>query len=135
MTALQFLESRFSALSRGDYATVYDSYHNDAPFLQQFADRASYLCFAQQQLSSVKIIDWFCPRKRTVADNQIEALLVMEIATEDCTQFFYEMALLINTSAGWFYHSAQKLGTDDYSGVPQQIDFCHFDNAVQKIRF
>lgn len=135
MTPVQFLENRFSALSSRDYAMVYDSYHADAPFLQQFGDREAYANFAREQLGSIKILSWSCSQQRTVADNQVEALLVMEIATEATPQFFYELALLIDTEAGWRYHSAQKLGTDDYSGIPQQIDFCHFDDAAQKICF
>ncbi len=135
MTVQQFLENRFYALARGDYAAVYDSYHHDSPFRQQFDGRKAYICFAQQQLGSIQILRWSCSQQRTVADSQVEALLVMEIATEVDSQFFYELALLINTEAGWHYHSAQKLGAEDYSGAPQQIDFHHFDDAVQKIRF
>ncbi|MEA3545019.1 MAG: hypothetical protein U9R69_07350 [Thermodesulfobacteriota bacterium] len=135
MTIQQLLENRFSALSRGDYGMVYDSYHTDAPFLQQFDDRNNYIDFAREQLGFVVMIDWLCPRQRTVTDDQVEVVLVMEIAVENSTQFFYELALLIETQAGWRYHSAQKLGADDYSDSPQQIDFHHFDNATEKIRF
>jgi len=74
-------------------------------------------------------------KRRMVNELQQEVLLVMEIETESALQFFYELALLIETDSGWCYHSAQKLGTDDYPGPPNQIDFCHFDNAAQKIRF
>ena len=135
MTAQIFLEKRFAALDRGDYGVVFDSYHVDAPFLQQFSDRDAYINFARQQLGSIRIIEWSCLRQRIIGDNQLEALLIMEIVTEAGAQFFYELALLINTEAGWSYHSAQKLGEDDYSGTSQQIDFCHFDDAAQKIRF
>lgn len=135
MKALHFLEKRFSALGAADYVMVYDSYHPDAPFLQQFCSRGTYLRFARQQLSEIKINRWHCLKQRQVTESQLEVLLVMEIVTEAGTQFFYELALLIETDSGWRYHSAQKLGTDDYPGSPNQIDFCHFDNASQKIRF
>ncbi len=135
MTALQFLEMRFSALSEGDYAAVYDSYHNDAPFLQQFSDRGTYIRFAKQQLDSIKIKNWRCLQQRVVDETQLEVLLVMEITTDAGDQFFYELALLVETDAVWRYHSAQKLGMDDYTGSPEQIDFFHFDSAPQKIRF
>ena len=131
----QLLEHRFSALAGGDYPAVYDSYHPDAPFLQQFSGRSTYVRFARQQLSDIKIINWSCLNQRVVNELQLEVLLVMEIATESTSQFFYELALLIETTEGWLYHSAQKLGDDDYLGPPNQIDFCHFDNVSQKIRF
>lgn len=135
MTVQQLLEHRFSALAGGDYPAVYDSYHSDAPFLQQFGSRSTYVRFARQQLGDIKIKNWFCLKRRMVNELQQEVLLVMEIETESALQFFYELALLIETDSGWRYHSAQKLGTDDYPGPPNQIDFCHFDNAAQKIRF
>ena len=135
MTVQQLLEYRFSALAAGDYPAVYDSYHRDAPFLQQFGSRSTYVRFARQQLSDIKIKNWSCLNRRVVNELQLEVLLVMEIATESAPQFFYELALLIETDSGWLYHSAQKLGTDDYPGSPHQIDFCHFDNASQQIRF
>ena len=135
MTVQQLLERRFSALAEGDYPAVYDSYHPDAPFLQQFSGRSTYVRFARQHLSDIEIKNWSCLNRRVVNELQLEVLLVMEIATESTSQFFYELALLIETDSGWRYHSAQKLGTDDYPGPPNQIDFCHFDNAAQKIRF
>ncbi|RLB73551.1 MAG: hypothetical protein DRH06_00530 [Deltaproteobacteria bacterium] len=135
MTALQFLERRFSALAEEDYAAVYDSYHHDAPFLQQFGSRSIYIRFAEQQLSGIEIKNWYCLCQRMVAETQLEVLLVMELETAAGSQFFYELAMLIETDAGWRYHSAQKLGAEDYSGSPDKISFHHFDNAPQKIRF
>ena len=135
MTAVQFLEDRFSALLAGNYDAVYDSYHEEAPFIKQFSDRHAYISFAQQQLSSIVINDWRCLRQRTLDEKQLEAILVMEVAADDESQYFYELALLIETDSGWCYHSAQKLGMDDYPGPPDLIDFCHFDDATPKIRF
>ncbi len=135
MTAVQFLENRFFALLGGNYGAVYDSYHEDAPFIKQFSDRDTYLCFAQQQLSSIAINDWRCLRQRSLDVKQLEVILVMEVVVDDESQYFYELALLVETDRGWRYHSAQKLGMDDYPGSPDLIDFCHFDNATPKIRF
>ena len=135
MTALQFLERRFSALGGGDYAAVYDSYHHDAPFLQQFGSRSTYIRFAEQQLNDIEIKNWHCLSQRRVAETRQEVLLVMEIETDAGSQFFYELAMLIETAAGWRYHSAQKLAAEDYPGPPDKIDFHHFDSAPQKIRF
>ncbi len=135
MTAQQFLELRFAALSQGDYGSVYDSYHVDAPFLKQFQSRQSYIDFAQQQLGEIKLKTWCSLAQRNIENKQIEALLKMELSSEAGSQLFYELALLIKVDSFWTYHSAQKLGEDDYLGDPDQIDFHHFDNALQKIRF
>ena len=135
MTVQQFLEMRFSALMAGNYDAVYDSYHEDAPFIKQFSDRQAYLHFARQQLTAIVIHDWRCLRQRTLDGKQLEVVLVMEVAVDDENQYFYELALLVETDRGWCYHSAQKLAMDDYTGSPDLIDFCHFDNAREKIRF
>lgn len=133
MTPEQFFQQRFSALSRADFATIYASYHPDAPFLQSFPAAAAYVAFAQEQLGAIQVESWQPLRRRTVAADRQEHLLVMELAVDGGSQYFYELVLLIETAAGWRYHSAQKLGPDDYSGAPEQVDFCHFDQVAQKI--
>lgn len=135
MTVEQFLQQRFLALNNGDFAAVYASYHAESPFLQQFTDCNTYVDYAKQHLSGVNISYWTCLMQRTVAHKQEEAVLVMEVATDNGKQYFYELALLLDTAAGWRYHSAQKLSVEDYSGDPQLLDFSYFDDASQKIRF
>lgn len=135
MTAQHFLQKRFSALMAENYDAVYASYHEDAPFIHQFSDRQAYLHFARQQLKAIVINDWRCLRQRNLDGKKLEVILVMEVAVDDKPQYFYELALLVETDEGWCYHSAQKLTMEDYSGSPDLIDFCHFDNANPKIRF
>ena len=135
MTPQQFLEKRFAALSHGDYAEVYAGYHEDAPFRRQFNDRETYIRFARQQLSFIEVKSWSCLRQRPLDSNQVECLLVMEVVVDATSQYFYELALLIKIAAGWRYHSAQKLGAAEYVGMPDQIDFHHFDCVSEKIRF
>ncbi len=133
MTADDCLSQRFNALAHHDYAIVYASYHQDSPFLQQFADRAAYLLFAQQQLRGIVVKKWQSLRKRTLAEDRQEHLLVMELSVDGVCQSFYELALLIRTADGWRYHSAQKISPEDYSGAPEDIQFAHFDQVSQKI--
>ena len=135
MTAEQFLASRFKALADANYLAVYAGYHVDAPFLQQFPDSAGYCHFAEQQLSGIAVNRWSSLRQRQLADGSEEHLLLMELSVDGVSQYFYELALLIETAEGWRYHSAQKLGGDDYSGAPEQINFSHFDQVSPKIRY
>jgi SEC-C motif-containing protein len=133
MTPQQFLAQRFADLEKADYAAVYASYHAEAPFLQSFPDCAAYVAYAEQYLGAVQIRAWKILRQRTLAADRQEHLLLMELSLDGGSQFFYELALLIDTADGWRYHSAQKLSQEDYSGAPEQIDFCHFDQVAQKI--
>ncbi len=135
MEVQDFFARRFEALNRGDYASVYASYHCDAPFIAQFGDRGTYLRFARQNLAGIVVKKWRCLGQRRVDDSHVEVILVMEIAADRGSRFLYELALLCYTDDGWRYHSAQKLSSDDYSGAPDQLDFCHFDSAAEKIRF
>lgn len=130
----QLLESRFNALQAGDYASVYASYHSDAPFRRQFSGEADYLVFARQQLAQIQVKGWRALRQRRLGADRAETLLCMEVVADGTTQLFYELALLIATAEGWRYHSAQKLSVEDYPGSPEQLDFRHFDRAAEKIR-
>jgi len=135
MTAEEFLNVRFDALMSGDFAAVYATYHPESPFIQQFSDRSTYLRFAKQNLSRIQVKSWQSLRQRQLDEKQQEHLLVMELGVDGASQYFYELALLIETPAGWRYHSAQKIGAEDYSGNPEQIQFAHFDQVEQKIRY
>lgn len=135
MTSEDFLRHRFAALASGDYVTLYATYHEESPFLQQFSDCGAYVGFAEENLRAINVENWMLLDKRSVADNRLEQLLVMELAVDGGSQYFYELALLIETSDGWRYHSAQKLGADDFTGSPEQLQFAHFDQVTQKIRY
>ncbi len=135
MTIDAFWNHRFAALADGDYQAVYDTYHPDAPFLQNFANAAEYCAFAKMQLGAIEVQRWQIKKVRTVADTRVECLLVMELAVEGVAQYFYELALLVRTEGAWRYHSAQKLSVEDFPGDPEGIDFGAFDQAQQKIRF
>ena len=130
-----FLSKRFNALRSGDFKTVFDSYHQDAPFICQFAGCQDYVEFANQQLSDINIVNWSSPAHRAIDDHQIECILVMELSVDGRPMFFYENALLIEVGGEWFYHSAQKLGADDYTGLPAEIAFSDFERAADKIRY
>ncbi len=131
---VQFIQERFQALQRGDYAAVYQSYHPDAPFVQNFAREADYVDFASQHLTRIQVVSWRCLAQRE-AGAGVEVILVMELEVDGTRQLFFELALLIKTSQGWRYHSAQKLGPEEFSESPDHLDFSHFDLAAQKVRF
>ena len=131
----ELLSARFSALRSGEFARLYASYHPESPFLRQFSDCNDYIHFAEQQLDEINLVSWRALDSRTLDGNRLEQLLVMEIEIAKGREFFYELALLVKTCSGWRYHSAQKLSSEDYSGPPDKVDFHHFDQAAQKIRY
>lgn len=135
MTAETLLEKRFTALKTGDFVTLHATYHPASPFLQQFPDRTTYIQFAEQHLHAIGVLSWQSLRKRQIDEQQQEHLLVMKLAVDGHSQYFYELALLVKTDQEWRYHSAQKLSCEDYTGPPDLIDFFHFDQVKEKIRY
>lgn len=129
------LRQRFAAHHRGDYAAVYASYHPQAPFLQHFPDLSSYLAFAREQLADVKLVAWQCTMERCLDVMQVECIQIVEYVHEGATRRMVELALLIDTSQGWRYHSAQKLDELDLPVPAVLVDFSHFDQALDKVRF
>jgi len=134
-TPSELLNQRMLALTQGDFGLIYDSYHPEAPFLGHFPDRSEYLEFAQQQLLEIALVEWKTFGQREKQKGKVEILLWMRIGEGAAAQDLFELALLFQTEAGWRYHSAQKLTSEDYSGSIDEISFLVFDQAVQKIRF
>lgn len=52
-TPQELILGRAAALSGGDFAAIFASYHPDAPFLRFFPDRAAYLAYAASELAGV----------------------------------------------------------------------------------
>ena len=130
----QFWAQRFADLSAGNYKAIYFSYHPRAPFRENFLSAREYVLFAKAQLSAIEVKDWQFVTYRELADDQVECLVTMQLSCDGVVQYFYELALVVRSEQQWLYHSAQKLSAEDYSGPPEQINFEHFDQVVQKIR-
>lgn len=134
-TPSTLIERRMQALEQRDFSLIYDSYHDEAPFLKHFTDKSDYLVFAEQQLGVIVLAEWRNLGQRETRSGEVEVLVWMQMGKGTAAQDLFELALLINTASGWRYHSAQKLTREDYAGAVEDIDFCHFDQAEQKIRF
>jgi len=129
------LRQRFEAHRCGDYAAIYASYHPQAPFLEHFPDLAAYEAFARDHLSRIQMIAWQCTMARCLDARQHECLQILEFQQEGTVGRLVELALLIDTSRGWRYHSAQKLDAQTLSVPAALVDFSDFDRVVDKVRF
>lgn len=135
MTPTDCLRHRFEAHRRGDFAAIYASYHPLAPFLQHFPDLSGYLIFAREQLAGVELVAWQCTLERRLDDGQVECIQIMDFSHQGAISRMVELVLLIETSQGWRYHSAQKLDAQDLSLPAVQVDFRHFDQVPHRVRF
>lgn len=135
MTPTDCLRQRFEAHRRGDYAAIYASYHPQAPFLLHFSDLATYETFACEQLSLIQMLSWQCTMERSLDAGQVECIQLVEFEHEGMISRMIELALLIETGQGWHYHSAQKLNAQNLSVPAALVDFSHFDEAADRVRF
>lgn len=135
MKVQKFLERRFEALEAGDFRSVYQSYHKDSPFRRQFPECDDYLAFAAEHLAAISVRRWECKAQRALGADRVECLLLMELSAGGDSMVLYESALLIDCGGQWRYHSAEKLGPDDYAGNPDEISFADFDRVEEKIRY
>lgn len=135
MTPIDCLQQRFEAHRRKDYHAIYATYHPDAPFLQYFPILDDYLIFARENLVTTQMRSWRCTMERRLDPQHAECLQIVEFSHDGLIRQSLELALLIQTSAGWQYHSAQKLDPDTLPVPLTQVDFSHFDEVVDKVRF
>jgi hypothetical protein len=135
MTPSDCLRQRFEAHRQGNFAAVYASYHPQAPVRQQFSDLPSYLVFAHEELADIKLVAWRCTLERRLDADQVECLQIIEFSHGGTIRRMVELVLLIATSDGWCYHSAQKLDAQELSVPAELADFRCFDEAPHKVRF
>jgi hypothetical protein len=128
------IQQRFTALAQRDFARLYASYHPLAPFRAQFPSAADYLAFAAETLGRIEVIETGIGAGRVSAEG-VEIICALHFALDGDLQRLFELALFMETPAGWRYHSAQKLTTEEYAGAFSALDFSYFDQQPVKIRF
>jgi len=128
------IQQRFAALAQRDFARLYASYHPQAPFRAQFPVEADYLVFAAEVLGRMEVIETGIGASR-ISTQGVEIICVLHFSLDGDSQRLFELALFMESPAGWRYHSAQKLTGEDYSGPFFGLDFSNFDQQPVKIRF
>lgn len=132
--AADLIRLRFDSLKSHDFVALYSSYHPRSPFIEQFPSVTDYLEFAEQALSDITVRKARIRTSRKTAEG-VELICAMRFELGGEPQTIYELALLLPTGDGLRYHSAQKLTTEDYTGVVENLSFADFDQASPKIRF
>jgi SEC-C motif-containing protein len=128
LTPAELILARVQAFARNDFAFVFHTYHPDAPFLQIFPDRESYLEYAARELQGrIVIVRCLIGRQRVVSEDEVEVLLQQEIRSlEGHPQETVELVRLRRTAMGWRYHSAARRLLTDFDKALESIDFEDF---------
>jgi len=131
----ELIIARVAAFRREDFGFIYDSYHPDSFFREQFDDRAAYLAFAAEHLAGRIRIERCRILREEIGVSVARVIFYLRIAVAGDVQETFELARLYREPEGWLYHSSQKLGREEFPGAPEQLDFEHFDQVTDKIWF
>ncbi len=129
------LRQRVAAFRRGDFGFIYDSYHPEAPFRQQFPDREDYLRFAGEEIAPRVRIARFRILKTRRQQGKAEVIFHQLLFSSAGAQESFELALLEMVDDCWCYWGSQRLDRAGFRGRPEDLDFADFAAAAEKIFF
>lgn len=136
LSPAQILTLRVAAFRRGDFGTIYDTYHHDSFFREQFPDRYDYMQFGWAHLRrDFRILQCDVLRKRRVGPEEIHLIFHQVINASGQQLETLEMGRFYLTERGWRFHSSQKMEREEFVGPVEKIDFPVFDRIRNKVYF
>ena len=133
---IQILTLRVAAFRRGDFGIIYDTYHPDSFFREQFPDRFDYMQFGWAHLRrDFRILHCRVLRRRQVSPQEIHLIFHQVINASGQQMETLEMGRFYRTEKGWRFHSSQKMEREEFAGPVEEIDFPVFDRIPHKVYF
>jgi SEC-C motif-containing protein len=133
--ARELLLTRIAAFRQQNFGYIYDTYHPESLFRQQFPWRDEYLEFAAEHLADRLQINSFTILREAATADQVRIIFHQQLQFDGNVQETLECARLVLDNGVWSYHSSQKLLLSEISGDPRQITFEDFDRVINKIIF
>jgi SEC-C motif domain protein len=133
--ARELLLSRIAAFRQQNFGYIYDTYHPESFFRQQFPSRDEYLEFAAERLAGRLQISGFTVLREAVLADQVRIIFHQQLQLAGTLQETLECARLVLENGVWYYHSSQKLLLEELPADLQQVTFADFDRAKDKIIF
>ncbi len=135
LSPAEMILARCDALRRADYGFVFDSYHSDSNFRQQFPERNAYVQFGWSSLGKdFKVRNCQIVREE-IDGHDARVIFLMQMVAHGELKSYAEMALLKRQGASWRYHHGQKMEEKDWPADPMTLDFESFDKLEPKIVF
>ncbi|TYO99588.1 hypothetical protein EDC39_102111 [Geothermobacter ehrlichii] len=129
------VRQRVEAFRRRDFGFIYDSYHPEALFRQQFPDRDGYLRYAKEEIASQMRIERFRILKARQRQERAEVIFHQLLMTASGAQESFEMALLERIGGRWLYLGSQRMDRAMFQGRPEELGFADFETAPERIFF
>ncbi len=127
--------ARGRAFSQGDFAFIYDTYHPDSNFRQQFPDRLAYIQYGNNALGKDFTIDDCRVLHERVENEEARVIFYLATTYRGQKEEGFELSLFYQTDEGWRYHSSQKLGRDEFNGSIEEIGWDDFEKVKDKVFF
>ncbi len=127
--------ARGRAFSEGDFAFIYDTYHPDSNFRQQFPDRSAYIHYGRTALGKDFTIDACRVLHERVDNDEARVIFYLGTTYQGQKEEGFELSLFYRTVKGWRYHSSQKLARDEFAGAIEEIDWSDFERVKDKVFF
>lgn len=136
ITPVELVHRRRAAFDSRDFGFVYDTYHCESMFREQFPSRDAYLSHAKSTLSTdFRILDCQTLKDRLVEDGSAEVLFYLRFSYLGKVEETFELSSFQKEAGQWRYHSSQKLSKDEFSGAVEDIDWEDFEKVQDKIYF
>lgn len=127
--------ARVHAFRQADYGFIFDTYHSDSGFRQQFTERNEYIRFGWASLGK----DFRISQCRIIAEEvdspEARVISYMELEVRGEFKAYAELTWLLQEEGGWRCHRSQKIETDQLPCPPDELDFETFDALEQKAIF
>lgn len=133
---VDILALRVRAFRLGEFGLVYDSYHAESFFREQFPDRDDYIRYAWAHLRRDFRIR-FCRvlASRLVSAEEFHLIFHQAVEVAQGQIETLEMARFFATEQGWRYHSSQKMERSEFDGPVEKIRFLDFDKLHPRLFF
>jgi SEC-C motif-containing protein len=135
LTPKDLILARTDAFRRADFGFIYDSYHSDSNFRQQYDDREEYIRFGWASLGKDFRIEHCEIIRHDLERSEARVIYLMEITVQGELKRYAELAWLRLEVGAWRYHRGQKMDEEDLPEDPSQLTFDDFNNLEPKIVF
>ena len=142
LSPTELVLARVEAFRSGDFGFIFDTYHKESYFRQQFTNRGYYIQTGKTSLSTDYRIDNVAILKEQKGesvdgndDEEWQVIFLLDTFNGSKIERTYELSRFLLTDKGWRYHSSQKLSAADLTVSENEVDFCLFGAATDKVWF
>jgi len=131
----ELIQARAAAFQKADYGFVFDSYHSDAMFRQQFPEREEYLRFGWANLGKEFRILECRILKEDATLPEARVIYYMRLDVSGQQHAYAELAWLQQEGGHWRYHRGQKIEAEELPCPLNELTFEMFEQFDQNTIF